>query len=235
MDKTYGFWDNLFLKGGAYRNFFLWSLFIGGLVFGVSITDFTDWAQVGFFFTAYVVGVPCVISLGGRDGFWGNILGLVSNVGEVAINLYFGSVGMAVSGIYFGLTHLLGLRRNKNEDNLDEDGLIKVSKLEGKQTKFTIGFLIVGIIFMLYFGDLLGFERNFSSVFYWLNIATFVISILSQYLMIIGKKEAWFGWFSSNFVNFAINGIVGNYWFMFRDVIYQANSIRTMYEQEKIK
>ena len=233
--KAYSFWDNLFLEDGNYKKILMILLFVSGIVYGVSITDFSQWEQVGFFATAYLLGVPCVLALGDRDGKWGNILGLLSNVGEVVINWYFGAFGMVFSGFYFGMTHILGLIRNKNPKNKDKNGKIKVSKLNSVEANFTLAFLFIGLIAMLFFGQYLGFERDFASIFYWLNIATFVISITSQYLMIVGKKEAWYGWFTSNLVNFPINLIAGNFWFMFRDAIYQVNAIRTIYSQRKLE
>lgn len=225
----YNFWDNIFLADGKWRKWFIGVLFLSGLVFGVSITDFSQWDQVGFFVTAYLLGVPCVIALADREGQWGNWLGLASNIGEIVINIAFGAIGMAISGIYFGFMHIVGLVRWNSPKHQAEDGKVEISKMQKEQIIFTGIFLVAGLVFMTFFGHLLGFERNFVSVFYWLNIATFVISVTSQFLMIMGKTVSWWGWFSSNFVNFAINFMTGNFWFMFRDVIYQANSIGAIY------
>lgn len=235
MVETYNFWDNLFLKDGKYQKLLIFGLFISGLIYGISITNFGVPKEVGFFITAYLLGVPCVIALGDREGMWGNVLGLLSNFGEVAINWYFGAFGMLFSGIYFGITHIYGLIRNANPNNRDENGKMKVSKLSAYQGKLTLAFLVIGVIVMLFFGQYIGFERDLTSVFYWLNIASFIVSITSQYLMIVGKKESWYGWFTSNVINFPINLMAGNLWFMFRDAIYQVNCVRTIYIQKRIK
>ena len=108
-------------EGGKYRLAFVLTLFIIGIIIGVSITDFSDkvnmatayilsdnlstlatgaftipiYRQAIFFVTAFLLGVPCVISLGERLPVLGNTLGLASNVGEIFINALFGNYGLA--------------------------------------------------------------------------------------------------------------------------------------------
>lgn len=243
MKENYGFWDNLFLPDGRFRNLFNIGLILSGILFGLSITNFTDPKQIAFFVTSYLLGVPCVIALADRRGIAGNLLGILSNFGEVAINILFKTYGMAISGVYFGLMHVIGMYRWNNPKFVDEDKKVKVSKLQKEQVAFTAAFMVVGLIVLVFAGGPLGFSYApigtgswatiLGHVFYWGNLATFVVSVLSQYLMIMGKSISWFGWGASNVINFILNLMVGNFWFMFRDAIYQANVTSAIYSWKK--
>lgn len=235
MEKNYSFWGNLFMQDGKYRKIFNATLIIVGLMFGISITDFSVLSEVIFFITAYVLGVPCVISLADREGNLGNWLGILSNMGEMLVYGYFKTWGMLISGLYFGIMHIVGLIRWNNPKYQDEDGKIDITKSNKEQLIFTIAFFIFGMILIIFAGPLLGFSIEEMGIWkYSFNILTFAISITSQYLMIMGKSISWLGWGSSNFVNFGLNLTAGNYWFMIRDVIYQLNAIAGFYQWNKL-
>ena len=142
---------------------------------------------------------------------------------------------MLISGLYFGIMHIVGLMRWNNPKYQDEDGKIDITKSNKEQLIFTIAFFIFGMILIFFAGPLLGFSIEEMGIWkYSFNILTFAISITSQYLMIMGKSISWLGWGSSNFVNFGLNLTAGNYWFMIRDVIYQLNAIAGFYQWNKL-
>lgn len=233
--STNSFWSDLFMADGKYRKVFNASLILIGLVFGIFITDFSQWSEVIFFVTAYVLGVPCVITLADRAGTLGNVLGILSNIGEMATFAFFGTWGMVMSGFYFGIMHVVGLIRWNNPKHQSEDGKVEVSKTDKEQMIFTIVFFLVGLAIIAFFGKYFGFSLNTMGAFvYWGNVITFAVSITSQFLMIMGKASSWIGWGSSNFINFALNLLSGNFWFMIRDVIYQANAVAGYYQWRKL-
>ena len=234
--QTYNFWDNIFMADGKYRKIFNSLLIIVGLIFGISITDFSVWTEVVFFITAYCLGVPCVIALGDRDGKLGNWLGILSNVGEMATFAYFGTWGMVVSGLYFGFMHVVGLFRWTNPSQQGDDGKVVIGKMEKEQLYVTIVFFFLGLFALVFFGEYLGFSLGTMNPWvYWANILTFAVSITSQFLMIMGKKVSWLGWGTSNFINFGLNLTSGNFWFMIRDVIYQVNAVASYYQWSKVE
>lgn len=268
-DKYYRFMNKVALEDGAWRKQYIILIILTGLLIGsfitnwnsVVLTDPTTWTEVGFFITAYCLGVPCVVFLSDRAGMSGNILGIMSNIGEMLIYFYFGTFGMLFAGAYFGITHIVGIVRwndlylttliwisGKTQGNrigawadekivkaktyTDNTGKVKIGLMNKWHTAFTILFIIAGLVALVFFGDVFGFERGAGTLglLVWLgNLLTFVISVTAQFLMIVGLKESWTFWFSSNFVNFFLNLTAGNFWFMIRDVLYQVNAWLAMY------
>lgn len=239
-DKYYGFMNKVALSDGAWRKQYIILIILSGLLIGsfitqwgtVSLTDPSTWTEVGFFITAYCLGVPCVVALSDRHGIGGNVLGLMSNVGEMLIFWYFGTFGMVFAGAYFGLTHVIGLFRWNGDKFTGDDGKVKISKMKREQAIFTALFIVVGLIALVFFGDVFGFVKGVGTLgtLVWVgNLLTFVISVTAQFLMIIGLQESWLFWFLSNFVNFFLNLTSGNVWFMARDVLYQVNAWFAMY------
>lgn len=240
-DKYYSFMNKVALEGGSWRNIYVVGIILVGLVIGffitnwsgVVISDPSTWTEIGFFITAYCLGVPCVVFLANREGTLGNILGILSNIGEMLIFWYFGTMGMVFAGAYFGLTHLIGLVRWNDAKFKDESGKVKIGTMKKEQTIFTGIFIVIGLILLVFFGGVFGFVQGAGTLglLIWLgNLLTFVISVTAQFLMIIGLKESWTFWFSSNFINFFLNLTSGNVWFMARDVLYQVNAWLAMYD-----
>lgn len=235
FNNQYSFWGNLFMGDGKYRKYFNSILIILGLIIGVVVTDFSQWSEVAFFVTAYCLGVPCVITLADREGKLGNILGIMSNIGEMATFAFFGTWGMVLSGLYFGIMHVVGLLRWENPKYQSKDGKVSVTKMNKEQMVFTLVFFVVGMLAVVLLGDSIGFSISSMGVLvYWLNVVTFAVSITAQFLMIMGRASSWLFWGSSNFVNFTLNLFSGNVWFMFRDVIYQVNAIAGYYQWNKL-
>ncbi|UMO76893.1 nicotinamide mononucleotide transporter [Enterococcus phage phiSHEF16] len=245
-------------EGGKYRLAFVLTLFIIGIIIGVSITDFSDkvnmatayilsdnsstlatgaftipiYRQAIFFVTAFLLGVPCVISLGERLPVLGNTLGLASNVGEIFINALFGNYGLALAGIYYGLTHILGLFVQTRDTAKDENGRVIINKMNPIWVVFTIISLIGGLILLVFYGGALGFATDgtlIGDVIYWGNIIAYVLGVVSQFLMIMRIDFSWWGWFASNFFWFTLDLASGNLWFAFRDLLYQTNAVTSIY------
>lgn len=162
----------------------------------------------------------------------GNILGISSNVGEIIINSMFGNFGLAFAGIYYGVTHIIGLTTWTDEKNKDEDGRIKVGKMNTFWVIFTAVFMLVGLVVLVLFGDKIGFTTDGSfkgNVMYWGNIIAYLLGIVSQFLMIMRIDFSWWGWFASNFFWFLLDFGSGNYWFAVRDLLYQTNVVTAIY------
>ncbi|MGM0164915.1 nicotinamide mononucleotide transporter [Enterococcus sp. DIV1059_2] len=231
--------DSISLSNGKYRKHYMLSLIILGLIIGFFITDFSKPNQIGFFITAYCLGVPCVVTLGDRWPITGNVLGLLSNVGEVLINFSFGNTGLAFAGFYYGGTHIVGLIKAANKNNRDEDNKYKISKLDKWWAWFVLFSGAVGLFILIHFAPQLGFVSDgttLGDIRYWGNIIAYLLGILSQFTMIMGIDISWWGWFSSNFFWFLLDLTSGNIWFAIRDVIYEVNcitSIRNWYESSR--
>lgn len=242
--KYYRFMNETAFSDGKYHKLYVGIIILVGLLIGVMITDWsavvlTDpktWTEVGFFITAYCLGVPCVVALSDRRGILGNVLGLASNIGEMLIFAYFGTMGMVLAGAYFGITHILAFYRWNAKKFTDENGKVNISGMETEQLVFTLLFGVIGLGSLIVFQDFFGFNIssenvNWLTIVIWVgNMLTFVISVTAQYLMLVGKKEAWTYWFSSNFINFFLNFMSGNIWFMARDVLYQVNAWLARYK-----
>lgn len=226
------FLNKIALVDGRYRKQYIFTLLILGISLGIYITDFKDLSQIGFFITAYLLGVPCVIGLADRLPRAGNWLGILSNIGEMAINAFFGNWGLTIAGLYYGITHIVGLKTWTKKENQDSDGRIKVNKMDRFWTIFTIIFGILGFIFLYKFGYLIGFTTDgttLGNIIFYGNLIAYILGILSQFLMIMRKAFAWVGWFTSNFFWFALDFISGNIWFAIRDVLYQVNASLAIY------
>lgn len=226
------FMDNISLANGKWRKQYAITLVVLGLVVGVFVTDWSDKTNWLFYITAYCLGVPCVVSLADRYPKMGNILGISSNVGEIIINTMFGNFGLAFAGIYYGITHIIGLKEWTKESNQDEDGRIKVGKMNAFWVLFTLAFTIVGLIVLIMYGDKIGFTTDGSlmgNIMYWGNIIAYLLGIVSQFLMIMRIDFSWWGWFASNFFWFLLDFGSGNYWFAIRDVLYQTNVVTAIY------
>lgn len=238
MNQLRTFMDNVSFSDSKWRKQYRIGMVLAGIIIGIMITNWAVPEQIGFFITSYLLGVPCVIALADRENLYGNILGILSNVCEIIIYAKFEVWGMVYAGIYFGFMHIVGLFRGKNKKNLDTDGKIKITSSSRLEFLLTVGFIIVGLIMLLFFGKFFGFTKSpglLGGLFYYGNIATFIISVCSQYFMIMGKNEGWWGWFTSNFINFFLSLVSGNIWFMFRDVLYQINSVLSIYSWTSIK
>lgn len=259
-------------EGGKYRKYFVMTLLALGIIVGIAITDFSDkvivamsyavndhassitsgtgtfviYRQAIFFVTAFLLGVPCVISLGERLPVLGNTLGLASNLGEIFINALFGNYGLALAGIYYGLTHVLGLFIQTRSSAKDEDGKVIISKMNPVWIVFTVISLIGGLAILVVYGGALGFSTDGTlagNLFYWGNLIAYVLGVVSQFLMIMRIDFSWWGWFASNFFWFMLDLASGNLWFAFRDLLYQANVVTALYgwyknsrlQKEKIK
>lgn len=250
MTAVTSFMDSISLQNGKWRKQYAVSLVLIGLIIGVFVTDWSDPINWFFYVTAYCLGVPCVVSLADRFPKMGNILGILSNLGEIVINALFGNFGLAFAGVYYGITHLIGLKTWTNEENKDTDGRVKIGKMNTFWVVFTLVFAIVGLAILLLFGDKLGFTTDGSTIgniMYWGNIIAYLLGIISQFLMIMRIDFNWWGWFTSNFFWFLLDFGSGNYWFAVRDVLYEANTITALYawykesaklqeeEQEQVK
>lgn len=222
------FINNIALADGKWRKKFQGIWLTTGVLLGIYITDFTQWSNVIFFVT-YVLGLLCVTSLADRSPKSGNFLGLASNVGEVFTNFTFGNFGLAFAGIYYGITHILGLFTWTKKENQDDDGRIKTEKMNTASLLLTGLFILGGIILMMRFGGLFGIEKGSEPLFYYLNIIAFVVGIISQLLMILRKPISWWGWFITNFIWFYLDFASGNTWFAVRDVFYQINVVLAIY------
>lgn len=222
------FINNIALADGKWRKKFQGIWLTTGVLLGIYITDFTQWSNVIFFVT-YVLGLLCVTSLADRSPKSGNFLGLASNVGEVFTNFTFGNFGLAFAGIYYGITHILGLFTWTKKENQDNDGRIKTEKMNTASLLLTGLFIVGGIILMMRFGGLFGITKEGNVLFYYLNIIAFVVGIISQLLMILRKPISWWGWFITNFIWFYLDFASGNTWFAVRDVFYQINVALAIY------
>jgi len=226
------FMNNIALSNGKWRKQYALTLVALGLIIGVFLTDWSNKTNWLFYITAYCLGVPCVVSLADRYPKMGNILGISSNVGEIIINAMFGNFGLAFAGIYYGITHLIGLKTWTEESNKDEDGRIKVGKMNTFWTVFTAIFMVVGLFVLLKYGYLIGFTNDgttLGTVMYWGNIIAYLLGIVSQFLMIMRIDFSWWGWFASNFFWFLLDFGSGNYWFAVRDLLYQTNVVTAIY------
>lgn len=224
--------NNIALVNGKYRKIYSILLISIGLIIGIMITDFKNSSQIGFFITAYILGVPCVIGLADRYPKLGNILGILSNFGEIIINSIFGNFGLAIAGIYYGITHIIGLQTWTKEENQDSNKRIKITNMNLFWTVFTVIFSISGLVFLYNYGYLIGFVSDgtlLGNIFFYGNLIAFILGILSQFLMIMRKAFAWVGWTTSNFFWFTLDFISGNIWFAIRDILYQINAILATY------
>lgn len=226
------FMNNISFTNGKYRKKFSYSLVLTGMILGIFLTNWLSLQDIFFYFTAYCLGVPCVVSLGSRYPILGNVLGLLSNIGEIIINAMFGNFGLAIAGIYYGVTHIIGLDMWTKKKNKDEDGNIKVTTMNKFWVIFTIIFSIAGLVVLIKYGDKIGFVNQGGTVgnlLYWGNIIAYLLGIVSQFLMIMRIDFSWWGWFASNFFWFTLDLFSGNIWFAVRDVLYQINVVTAIW------
>lgn len=216
--KGVAWWSKWYLAIGI-----LISIIVGVVTWQSHLTTFAVIVSIG--------GYACVYYLGLRKNF-GNVLGLIVNVGEGFIQFQYQAFGLAIAPIYYFVTHAYGLVTwHKNKDK-DDKAILNEDK-KAAYLSFVL-FAVVGSIILFYL-----YSQNYfsglSTVFLVLNIVGMLVGIISQGLMIMRFKIAWWGWFIANIVWLVINLMTGNWVYFFQTIWYQVNVIITLYDQYTLK
>lgn len=176
-----------------------------------------------------LLGYVCVNVLVYRSPIVSNLLGMSANIGEIYTHLLFGNVGMACSNLYYFMTHVFGLILWTKKKNQDQEGKIKVSKMNQKALVCTILFCIIGIILMFFLGDYF-FKKDSPPYILLLNCIAFMIGVSAQFTMIMRQPFSWVLWSVSNLVWLSLNLISHNYIFAVQSILYEINALVGIYK-----
>lgn len=179
-----------------------------------------------------ILGYFCVSVLVNRSPVFSNLLGMSANTGEVYTQIFFKNPGMALSSVYYFITHLIGLRLWTVKENQDENGKIKISRTSKKALIFTCIFCCVGIVFLYYYGDFF-FQKKMSSFLFLLNCIAFLSGVSAQFTMIMRQPFSWVLWSISNLVWLMLNLFSHNYIFAVQSVLYEINALIGIYKWYK--
>lgn len=143
-------------------------------------------------FIGGIMGMIVVNLFANQKGKIASALGVVGACLDTFNNYRFGLLGNVFVGIYCGLLYLKGFF------TLDQE--IKVTKITKSNLIISAVICLVGGV-ILYFCSASILPDNAPLWVLALNIAVFLVQVISQYLMVEGKAVSWFGWILANIIN----------------------------------
>jgi nicotinamide riboside transporter PnuC len=174
-----------------------------------------------------ILGMVIVLLFANQKGKLGGGLGVIG-AGLDTFNYYrFGLLGNVCVGIYCAVLYAKGF--------LTTGKKLEVTKVTRLNLVVSIVLAVLGAVVLYFFAGTIQPEGAPIWVLV-LNIAVFVVQVVSQYLMVEGKAISWIGWILANFINIALNGYIVsqgatpealNYLFM--TVMYQLNSFKAAF------
>ncbi|MDR1450138.1 MAG: nicotinamide mononucleotide transporter family protein [Propionibacteriaceae bacterium] len=207
---------------------------VGWLILGfalVIVSAVHDWpGQIQAVWATSLIGgflgMTIVLLFANQKGKLGSGLGVVG-AGFDTFNYYnYGALGNVFVGVYCGLLYLKGFF------TLGKD--IKVTKTTNLNLVIALGLAVVGGVVLYFFADTILPEGAPLWVLV-LNVAIFLVQVISQYLMVEGKAISWIGWIIANFMNIALNGYFvsigtsGALIYLAMTVMYQLNSFKAAF------
>ncbi|PQL95845.1 nicotinamide riboside transporter PnuC [Apibacter adventoris] len=213
-----------------------WYIAAFGLTLYIGISDLQT-GKIPFYVTVIsmitvILGYICVSVLVSRSPVFSNVLGMSANTGEIYMQILFRNPGMALSSVYYFITHIFGLYLWTRKENLDEEGKVKISHTNKKALIFTLIFCIAGIFFLYNYGDFLFKDKKNMYVFV-LNSIAFLLGVAAQFTMIMRQPFSWILWSISNCVWFILNILSHNYIFAIQSVLYEINALVGVYKWYK--
>ena len=139
-----------------------------------------------------ILGLVIVNLFANQKGKIASALGVVGAGFDTFNNYKFGLLGNVFVGVYCGILYLKGYF------TLDKE--IEVTKVTRSNLYISVIISLVGaIVLYFYSGTIL--PENAPLWVIVLNIAVFLVQVISQYLMVEGKAVSWLGWILANFIN----------------------------------
>jgi hypothetical protein len=172
------------------------------------------------------LGMTIVLLFANQKGKAGSGLGVVGACFD-SFNYYnYGLLGNVFVGIYCGILYLRGFFTLGKE--------LKVTKVTKLNLIICIILGIAGGVLLFFFAKTILPEGAPIWVIV-LNIAIFIVQVVSQYLMVEGKAVSWIGWIIANFMNIALNGYAvsigtsGAMIYLAMTIMYQLNSFKAAF------
>jgi hypothetical protein len=207
---------------------------IGWLILGFSVVIASavhDWpGKLQLVWTTSLIGgflgMTIVLLFANQRGKAGSGLGVIG-AGFDTFNYYnYGALGNVFVGVYCGLLYLKGFFTLGRE--------IKVTRFTRLNLYIALALAVAGGVVLYFFASTILPEDAPIWVIV-LNIAIFIVQVISQYLMVEGKAVSWLGWILANFMNIALNGYfvyigtAGALIYLAMTVMYQLNSFKAAF------
>ncbi len=146
-------------------------------------------------FAGSIVGMLTVNLLANKTGKLASGIGMAGACLDAFNHYNYGLSGNVLVAIYCGAVYLKGF--------LTLDKKIKVTKFSKKNLYVCSVICLLGVVILCFYGSSI-LPENAPLWVLVVNIAVFLVQIISQYLMIEGKAIAWFGWILANVLNISL-------------------------------